>query len=92
MVVAADGPANAQTSTTAYIPGDVSGSGGTPSISDALKVLNAFSGKITLTNDEKKRADVAPLDPATGKPKGDNKVDLADVVGILGYVVGVISW
>ncbi len=85
-------PANAQTSTTAYIPGDVSGSGGTPSISDALKVLNAFSGKITLTNDEKKRADVAPLDPATGKPKGDNKVDLADVVGILGYVVGVISW
>jgi hypothetical protein len=89
--------------TTGAITGDCSvivtsvkqnGNGGTtpdPTIADALKALQGFSGIVSLTPVEVMRYDVAPLF-ANGVPQGDGVVDIADVIMILRRSVGIGSW
>jgi len=73
-----------------YPNGALSGSK-TPTINDALKVLQASVGLITLTPAEQKNVDVAPL--VNGKPQPNGKIDLGDVLVILERAVGSIpAW
>jgi hypothetical protein len=62
-----------------------------PDISDALLVLNQIVGRSTLTTPQLVHADVAPLG-TNGKPLGDGRVDIADVIMILRRSIGVGSW
>jgi hypothetical protein len=67
------------------------GSAEPPTISDALKVLQAVAGITELTAAEQIRYDVAPLGSG-GKPEGNGIVDAADFVLILRRSIGIGSW
>ena len=60
----------------------------TPDITDALLLLRYIVGASTLTSDQIRHADVAPLGPDL-KPLGNNIVDMADVITILRLAVGI---
>jgi hypothetical protein len=67
------------------------GSAEPPTISDALKVLQAVAGKTELTATEQIRYDVAPLG-SSGTPAGNGVIDAADVILILRRSIGIGSW
>jgi M6 family metalloprotease-like protein len=62
-----------------------------PTISDALKVLQAVVGITQLTATEQIRYDVAPLESG-GAPYGNGVIDAADVILILRRSIGIGSW
>lgn len=62
-----------------------------PTISDALKVLQAVVGITPLTATEQIRYDVAPLG-SSGTPVGNGIIDAADVILILRRSIGIGSW
>jgi YD repeat-containing protein len=62
-----------------------------PTISDALKVLQAVVGITPLTATEKILYDVAPLG-SNGIPLGNGIIDAADVILILRRSIGIGSW
>ncbi len=66
-------------------------SGTTPTITDALKVLQAVVGITPLTATEQIRYDVAPLG-SSGKPVGNGTIDAADIILILRRSIGIGSW
>lgn len=68
-------------------------SGGTsqPTVSDALKALQAVVGITPLNATEQIRYDVAPLS-VNGIPLGNGTIDAADVVAILRRSIGIGSW
>jgi YD repeat-containing protein len=66
-------------------------SGTSPTINDALKVLQAVVGITPLTATERIRYDVAPLS-ASGTPLGNGVIDAADVILILRRSIGIGSW
>ena len=59
-----------------------------PDIGDALAVLKMVLKITTCTAADIARADIAPLGP-DGKPLGDGKLDLYDVIGILRMSIGL---
>lgn len=63
-----------------------------PDISDALAVLKYVSGAGGLSSEQRASADVAPLDPVTGNPQGNNNVDIADVIIMMRRIVGIGTW
>jgi photosystem II stability/assembly factor-like uncharacterized protein len=67
------------------------GSTAPPTITDALKVLQAVVGITPLTPTEQIRYDVAPLS-ANGTPFGNGAIDAADVILILRRSIGIGSW
>jgi uncharacterized repeat protein (TIGR02543 family) len=67
------------------------GTAADPTIADALKSLQAYTGAISLTAAEKLRYDVAPL-AANGVPQGNGVIDIADVILTLRRSVGIGSW
>jgi hypothetical protein len=70
------------------------GSGGVaqpPTISDALKVLQAVVGTMPLSPTDQIRYDVAPLG-SSGNPVGNGAIDAADVILILRRSIGIGSW
>ncbi|HXC93889.1 MAG TPA: DUF1566 domain-containing protein [Geobacteraceae bacterium] len=69
---------------------DASGSG-QPSLLDAVKSLQGYSGKLQLSAEEKIRYDVAPLG-SNGIPVGNGVVDYADIILILRRSVGIGKW
>jgi hypothetical protein len=82
--------ANCSVSVTAVARTAGSGTSG-PTISDALKVLQAVAGISTLTATEQIRYDVAPLS-STGTPLGNGALDAADVILILRRSIGIGNW
>jgi uncharacterized repeat protein (TIGR02543 family) len=62
-----------------------------PTVADALKALQAYSGIVSLTPEEKIRYDVAPLS-ANGVPQGNGAVDFADIIILLRKSVGIGNW
>jgi putative alpha-1,2-mannosidase len=85
--------ANCTISVTAVARNATSGSGSTspPTITDALKVLQAVVGITPLTATEKIRYDVAPLS-TSAIPVGNGIIDAADVILILRRSIGIGSW
>lgn len=81
--------ANCMVSVTAIARTATSGS--TPTIIDALKVLQSVVGITPLTATEKIRYDVAPLS-ANGTPVGNGVLDPADIILILRRSIGIGSW
>lgn len=73
------------------VKGDVDGDGEITA-NDALIVLKAVSDPTLLTTTVQTMGDVAPLDPVTSKPVGNDKVDINDVLVLLRRVVGQITW
>jgi hypothetical protein len=69
---------------------DPANTSGEPTVSDALLIMRAALGEITLTPLQRIHADVAPL--KNGRPAPDGKVDLGDVLLILRRVVKLVSW
>jgi hypothetical protein len=67
------------------------GSAQPPTISDALKVLQAVVGNTELTAAELISYDVAPLG-SDGTPAGNGAIDIADVILILRRSIGIGSW
>lgn len=67
------------------------GTGTKPTVTDALKALQAFTGIATLTPAEHIRYDVAPIS-ASGVPVGNGAVDVADVIMILRRSIDIGSW
>jgi trimeric autotransporter adhesin len=63
----------------------------TPDISDVVMALRIAIKSVTPTAAQLLHADVAPLG-ADGKPMGDGKVDIADVIIMLRRVIGVGNW
>jgi uncharacterized repeat protein (TIGR02543 family) len=59
-----------------------------PDVSDALAVLNMYLKITPTTAANCARADIAPLG-ADGKPLGDGKLDIYDVIGILRMSIGL---
>ncbi|GFO68363.1 hypothetical protein GMLC_19420 [Geomonas limicola] len=57
--------------------------GSIPTLVDALKAVRIVTGALTATDADLDTGDIAPLDPATGLSKGDGKIDIFDVIGIL---------
>ena len=100
-VTGCNGALSGTTYTTGVITGNCAvavtaikrgGSIGTvPTISDALKTLQAFNGTITLTPEEIIRYDVAPV-AVNGIPQGNSVIDVADVILILRRSIGIGSW
>lgn len=68
-----------------------SGSGTPPTLTDALKALQAYNGSVTLTPQERVIYDVAPL-ATNGIPLGDGLVDIFDVFLILRRTIGIGYW
>jgi hypothetical protein len=62
-----------------------------PTMVDALKALQAYSGKLTLSPEERIRYDVAPLG-SSGAPVGNGAVDVADIILILRRTIGIGTW
>ncbi|MGB9081709.1 MAG: Ig-like domain-containing protein [Desulfuromonadaceae bacterium] len=58
-------------------------------ISDALTALQIAVGKVQSTSDQMTRLDVAPY--INGKSQPDGKIDIGDVIVILGKVTGKIA-
>ncbi|WP_431733394.1 Ig-like domain-containing protein [Geobacter sulfurreducens] len=73
------------------IKGDVDGDLAV-TVNDALIILKAVNDSTLMTPTVKTLGDVAPLDPVTGKPVGDGKVDVTDVLMILRYTIGLVTW
>lgn len=103
-VTGCNGSLNGTTYTTSPITADCSinvtavartaSSGGNtlpPTITDALKVLQAVVGITPLTATEQIRYDVAPL-ATNGTPVGNGSIDSADVILILRRSIGIGSW
>lgn len=68
------------------------GSGtGQPSLLDAMNALRAYGGKLSLSDADKIRYDVAPLGN-DGKPAGNGVIDAADIILILRRTVGLGGW
>jgi uncharacterized repeat protein (TIGR02543 family) len=82
---------NCSVITTAVKRNSNSGATADPTIADALKALQAFSGIVSLTPEETIRYDIAPL-AANGVPQGNGAVDIADVIMILRRSIGIGSW
>jgi len=61
----------------------------TPDLRDALAVLNMVTGVTPITAADLARADVAPLGP-DGRPLGNNRLDVYDVIGILRMMLGLL--
>jgi hypothetical protein len=61
----------------------------TPDLRDALAVLNMVMGVTPTTAADVARADIAPLG-ADGKPLGNNRLDVYDVIGILRMLLGLL--
>lgn len=59
-----------------------------PDIVDALAVLDMVLKKTSCTAADLAHADIAPLG-SDGKPKGDGKLDIYDVIGILRMLIGL---
>ncbi len=76
--------------TTEPLYGDLNGSGGPLSLTDALMALRFAVGLQTLSEAQKAACDVAPL--VDGKPHPDGKIDGGDVIVILRRVVGLDTW
>ncbi|WP_052263371.1 Ig-like domain-containing protein [Geobacter pickeringii] len=70
--------------------GDVNNDG-VVNVADAIMLLKQVTSGAPLTTDMATYGDVAPLD-STGKPVGDGKVDISDVILVLRYAVGLVSW
>lgn len=83
--------ANCTVAVTAVKKNANGGTAAEPTIADALKALQTYSGTIQLTPEETIRYDVAPL-AANGVPQGNGVVDVADVIMILRRSVGIGSW
>ncbi|MDD2897761.1 MAG: hypothetical protein PHI31_03495 [Desulfuromonadaceae bacterium] len=62
-----------------------------PTVSDALKALQLYSGAIPLTPVDQIRYDVAPL-AANGIPQGNGAVDVADVIMLLRRSIDIGTW
>ena len=98
-VTGCNGSLSGNTYTTGVNTGDCTlsviavrrGTGTEPSIADALKVFQAYSGTETLTPEEMIKFDVAPV-AEDGIPQGDGVVDLADVIMLLRRNVGIGGW
>jgi hypothetical protein len=60
-----------------------------PDLSDALAVLKLAVGINTPTAADLTHADVAPLGN-DGRPRGDGKIDVSDVIGVLRMTVGTL--
>jgi len=60
-----------------------------PTLADALKAVRIATGSLSATDADLDTGDVAPLDPATGLSKGDGKIDIFDVIGILRIMVSL---
>jgi hypothetical protein len=69
---------------------DPENTSGETAVNDALIVMKAVMGEVTLTTLQKAHADVAPLE--NGRPAPNGKVDLGDVLLILRRVVKLVSW
>lgn len=67
------------------------GSAQPPTMTDALKVLQAVVGITPLTATEQIRYDVAPLG-SSGTPVGNGIIDAADIILILRRSIGIGSW
>ncbi|MBJ6725072.1 Ig-like domain-containing protein [Geomesophilobacter sediminis] len=76
--------------TTQPLYGDLDGSGGVPTVADALLALRIAVGLQVPTAYQRAACDVAPL--AGGKPSPDGKVDGGDVIVILRRAVGLDNW
>jgi hypothetical protein len=61
-----------------------------PSLVDALRALTIDSGAVRPTAEDYSMLDVAPM--VGGKPKADGIIDISDVVVLLRYSVGLLSW
>jgi uncharacterized repeat protein (TIGR02543 family) len=83
--------ANCAVSVTSIKRNANGGTAADPTIADALKSLQAYTGAISLTAAEKLRYDVAPL-AANGVPQGNGVIDIADVILTLRRSVGIGSW
>ncbi len=59
-----------------------------PDISDAQRAMRIASGLITPTPEDLSHGDLAPLN-ANGTPKGNNTIDVYDVIAILRKIVGL---
>ena len=59
-----------------------------PDLADALGVLHMALKITTATPLDISRADIAPLGP-DGKPLGDGKLDVYDVIGVLRMMLGL---
>jgi len=66
--------------------GNIDGYGGVD-LTDVLLALQIAVGKVTATSDQLVRGDVAPVVNGISQPNG--KIDIADVIVILGKVVGI---
>ncbi|GFO55257.1 hypothetical protein GMSM_22640 [Geomonas sp. Red276] len=75
---------------TSLPPGDLNGDGYID-IADVWMTLQWVVGNGALTEPERQRADVAPLD-GNEAPRGDGVVDIADVIIMLRRVVGAVTW
>lgn len=71
--------------------GVVSYGGTTPSLADALAVLQHVFNISTLSATQQAHADVAPAN-ATGAPQGNGILDISDIIMILRRVIGAESW
>jgi hypothetical protein len=69
---------------------DPENTSGETAVNDALIVMKAVMGEVTLTELQKAHADVAPLE--NGRPAPNGKVDLGDVLLILRRVVKLVVW
>jgi hypothetical protein len=70
--------------------GDLNGDG-TLGLADALKSLQIFVGTFNTDATDLTAMDVFPLG-TDGKPAGDSKQDVGDVLTILKRVIGAVSW
>jgi subtilase family serine protease len=60
-----------------------------PDLGDVLRVLRIVTGELSATASDLTHADIAPLG-INNKPKGDGRIDIYDVIGILRMTVGLI--
>ncbi|GAB4299258.1 MAG: hypothetical protein Fur0034_10820 [Desulfuromonadia bacterium] len=70
--------------------GDVTGDG-LIDIRDILRGLTLITGTVTVTEGERRRLDVAPLD-AGMKPAPDGVIDIRDVIVVTRRAFGLIRW
>ncbi|MGB9081238.1 MAG: IPT/TIG domain-containing protein [Desulfuromonadaceae bacterium] len=92
-VTANDGNGSSVTITrnVTYIWTDVASGGGIMSLSDVLNAFHIALGLKQPTATDLIRCDVAPLD-INGKPKGNNRIDIGDVILMLRNLVELVTW
>ena len=59
-----------------------------PDLGDVLRVLRIVTGQLSATSNDLAHADIAPFG-VNNQPKGDGKIDIYDVIGILRMAVGL---